>query len=321
MGQAEYEAFKAKLREWMEAHPEEYAAFEESMNTRDMAGCQAVLLQAIALIPQYRKLAAAKANEGLFDHVDEIEQAAQDNDLARKLIGECEQPVAGSPVPAMLCWLYFGKSFERMVEHCEELRQSPDLGYFQKITMSATIRLLIARSIKLGLRTREEWKAHREAMRLAESDQVLDWAMEESSSDRNDPKRKPGRPGTTRSLTEMFAPTVSRPEELRRKIGTYLLTRHTQTDIARLKIALEELRYLTLPIPIKPFRDALQEEYGREIRIVHERGIQEAYSRLTEPLLAGKAVRDRGSEAVTIREIKDFLSETNSFNSSEPVAN
>lgn len=162
----------------------------------------------------------------------EIEQAAQDNDLARKLIGECEQPVAGSPVPAMLCWLYFGKSFERMVEHCEELRRSPDLGYFQKITMSATIRLLIARSIKLGLRTREEWKAHREAMRLAESDQVLDWAMEESSDDRNDPKRKPGRPGTTRSLTEMFAPTVSRPEELRRRIGTYLLTRHTQTDIA-----------------------------------------------------------------------------------------
>lgn len=187
--------------------------------------------------------------------------------------------------------------------------------------MSATIRLLIARSIKLGLRTREEWKALREAMRLAESNQVLDWAMEESSNDRNDSKRKPGRPGTTRSLTEMFTPTVSRPEELRRKIGTYLLTRHTQTDIARQKIALEELRYLTLPIPIKPFRDALQEEYGREIRIVHERGIQEAYSRLTEPLLAGKSVRDRGPEAVTIREIKDFLSETNSFNSSEPAAN
>ena len=75
MGQAEYEDFKAKLREWMEAHPEAYAAFEESMNTRDMAGCQAVLLQAIALIPQYRKLAAAKANEGLFDHVDAIERS------------------------------------------------------------------------------------------------------------------------------------------------------------------------------------------------------------------------------------------------------
>lgn len=64
MGQAEYEDFKAKLREWMEAHPEEYAAFEESMNTRDMAGCQAVLLQAIALIPQYRKARGGQGQRG-----------------------------------------------------------------------------------------------------------------------------------------------------------------------------------------------------------------------------------------------------------------
>lgn len=39
------------------------------------------------------------------------------------------------------------------------------------------------------------------------------------------------------------------------------------------------------------------------------------------PLLTGKSVRDRGPEAVAIREIKDFLSETNSFNSSDSVAN
>ena len=31
MGQQEYEAFKAKLREWMNTHPDEYAAFEEAM--------------------------------------------------------------------------------------------------------------------------------------------------------------------------------------------------------------------------------------------------------------------------------------------------
>ena len=38
MGQQEYEAFKAKLREWMNTHPDEYAAFEEAMNARDYAG-------------------------------------------------------------------------------------------------------------------------------------------------------------------------------------------------------------------------------------------------------------------------------------------
>ena len=37
MGQQEYEAFKAKLREWMNTHPDEYAAFEEAMNARDYA--------------------------------------------------------------------------------------------------------------------------------------------------------------------------------------------------------------------------------------------------------------------------------------------
>ncbi len=54
-----------------------------------------------------------------------------------------------------------------MVERCEELRHSPDLGFLQKMTMSATIRLLISRSIKLELRTKQDWDAHREAMRLA----------------------------------------------------------------------------------------------------------------------------------------------------------
>ena len=54
MGQQEYEAFKAKLREWMNTHPDEYAAFEEAMNARDYAGCQSVIFQAMSLIPRYR---------------------------------------------------------------------------------------------------------------------------------------------------------------------------------------------------------------------------------------------------------------------------
>ena len=126
MGQQEYEAFKAKLREWMNTHPDEYAAFEEAMNARDYAGCQSVIFQAMSLIPRYRRLMSDKANEGLFEHVDEIEQAARQHDLAGKIIRECEQPGKDSTLPAMLCWLYFGKSFERMVERCEELRRSPD---------------------------------------------------------------------------------------------------------------------------------------------------------------------------------------------------
>lgn len=309
MGHEEYEAFKAKLREWMNTHPDEYAAFEEAMNARDYAGYQSVIFQAMSLIPRYRRLMSAKANEGLFEHVDEIEQAAEESHLAENLIRKCEQPDKDSTIPAMLCWLYFGKSFERMVERCEELRRSPDLGFLQKMTMSATIKLLISRSIKLELRTKQDWDAHREAMRLVESDRVLEWAAGTLPAEDSDEKRKPGRPSTTKSLVEMFSPAVAHPDELRRKIGEYLTKKHTQTDIARLKIALDELRYLVVPINIKPFRDALQAEYGSDIRIIHERGIQEAYSRLTEPLLIGSTVSRRSGEALVIREIKDFLSQ------------
>ncbi len=309
MGQQEYEAFKAKLREWMNTHPDEYAAFEEAMNARDYAGCQSVIFQAMSLIPRYRRLMSDKANEGLFEHVDEIEQAARQHDLAGKIIRECEQPGKDSTLPAMLCWLYFGKSFERMVERCEELRRSPDLGFLQKMTMSATIKLLISRSIKLELRTKQDWDAHREAIRLAESDRVLEWATGTLLVEDAGEKRKPGRPSADQIIGGNVFANCHTSRELRRKIGEYITRRHTQTDIARLKIALDELRYLVVPTNIKPFRDALQAEYGSDIRIVHERGIQEAYSRLTEPLLIGSAVSSRGSEALIIREIKDFLSQ------------
>ena len=56
MGQQEYEAFKAKLREWMNTHPDEYAAFEEAMNARDYAGCQSVIFQAMSLRSEERRV-------------------------------------------------------------------------------------------------------------------------------------------------------------------------------------------------------------------------------------------------------------------------
>ena len=113
----------------MDAFPDEYAAFEEVINARDYAGCQSVMFQAMSLIPRYRRLMSAKANEGLFELVDEIEQVARQHDLAGKIIRECEQLGKDSRLPAMLCWLYFDKRFERMVGCCEELRRSPDLGF------------------------------------------------------------------------------------------------------------------------------------------------------------------------------------------------
>ena len=38
MGQQEYDNFKRLIREWLDSHPDEYAAFVEEMNDKEFKG-------------------------------------------------------------------------------------------------------------------------------------------------------------------------------------------------------------------------------------------------------------------------------------------
>ena len=278
MGQQEYDDFKRRLRKWMESHPADYERFENTMIAKGDTGYRLVLQQATMLIPQLRKALRQKASEGLYEHIDEIEHLCKQHALAEKLIREFDNADRATLVPAMLCWLYFGSSFERMIERGEELRRLPGMGYLQKMMIAATIKLLIRRSIQLGLRTKQDWIAHREAMRLAESNHVLEWAMkEESTASAFIDKKKVGRPSTAMPLREMFSSAV--------------------------KIALDELNFLVSPVTIKSFRDALHRQFAPGIHIVHERGVQEAYSRLTDPLSSPTK-----EESWKLQELKKMLS-------------
>jgi hypothetical protein len=71
-----------------------------------------------------------------------------------------------------------GKSFERMVERREELRKSPDVISVEKRSILSVIDLIITESINLGFRTNADWEEHSKRMKLAESDSVIDWAIE-----------------------------------------------------------------------------------------------------------------------------------------------
>ena len=132
MGQREYDDFKRRLRKWMESHPADYERFENMMIAKDDAGYRLVLQQATMLIPQFRKALRQKAGEGLYEHIDEIERLCGEHALAEKLIREFDNADRATLVPAMLCWLYFGPSFERMIERGEELRRLPGMGYLKK---------------------------------------------------------------------------------------------------------------------------------------------------------------------------------------------
>ena len=298
MSQQGFDNFKQRIKNWMDSHPDEYDCFEEEMNDKDNVGYQKILSLAFRLVPQYHKIIRKKANQGVYEDISDIEEIFSESKLAESLINEFEKTPGNSIVPSMLSWLYFGKSFERMVERGEELRKNPDAGYLQKLLIASTNKILISKSISLGSRTKADWEEHNRFMKLADSDGVIDWAL-------NDEKKKVGRKSDTRTLPEMLSETtVNKPEDLIQCIGEFLIGKK-QYDIACLIIALEELRYI-YNCDITAFRNALNNQY--EGKIIEARGIQKAYSNLTDLLEDGTLIKNQTVHRNYIDKIKKTLS-------------
>ena len=142
MSQQDYDNFKLKLKDWMESHPEEYNCFVGEMNVNSNEGYQLILNTAFSLVPKYKKALTKKINQGDFKNTEDIETLFKDEKLAEKLIMLVEKTPKGSIVPAMLAWLYYGNSFERMVEKGEELRGQSG-NYFSKIWMMLGVKLIV----------------------------------------------------------------------------------------------------------------------------------------------------------------------------------
>ncbi|KAA6336520.1 hypothetical protein EZS27_015336 [termite gut metagenome] len=198
-----------------------------------------IVKKAILFAPQYKKLIGKKVDQGWFDDISDIEQLFSGNKLAQSLLNEFEHADKNTFILTMLAWLYFGKSFERLVEHGEELRRNPKNSYLQKYFITSTIKLLVFRSIRLGMRTTADWEEHQKLMQLVNGDEAMDWIIENPPGE----KKKAGRKKTDMSLAEMFSHRVEDKELLQNRIGEYLRTKHTNQDLARLKIALDELDY------------------------------------------------------------------------------
>jgi len=174
MEKQSFDNFKQRLIDWKETHSDEYDLFEEEMNSKDGAGYQRILSLAITIVPEYQKIISQKANQGTFDGISDVENLFAENKLAQNLLYEFEGADKNSIVPAILYWLYFGKSFERMVEKGEELRKAPDISYVQKFFIASTIKMLRNKSISLGLRTKTDWEEDHRLMKEADINDVLD---------------------------------------------------------------------------------------------------------------------------------------------------
>ena len=318
MGQQEYDNFKRLIKEWLDSHPNEYADFVEEMNDKKFKGFFKVFNVATRLVPKYRQVADKRISDERNPDFEKLENILLESNLAEKIVSEFHNPNKRSIVPAMLAWLYYGRSYECMVEQGEELTKRKDIGKLYKWLVSCMVKFIIRKSISTGMRTKEDWLNFRKQQKAIEENTLSEWSIEdeeENHIEKNDdtqteeatPEKTPktaGRKADTRTLPELL---IENQDVFIEKIGARLKTKSTDTDIARLYIALVEYRFMR-QCPMKTFRNALQNQF-EELKIVQERGIQKAYSHLISPYgTSKKLMKDIGEDRIAIDELKAYLS-------------
>ncbi|AYN01854.1 DUF6043 family protein [Chryseobacterium sp. 3008163] len=260
------------------------------MNRKDNAGYDKIFQMATSIIPKYKSAISRKLNQGSFDDISDFNILFSENNVAEYLVSNFQNIPKNSIIPAMLAWLYFGKSFERMVERGLEMRKKQTLNYVEKQFIVSIMKQVIEFSISSGLRIKSDWENHFQQLQLADGNNLENWLIQDSITEKKNVGRKPD--------------TQELPQHLLEKIGKYLENNKSENHLAYLKIALEELKF-SKPKGIKAFREILNKKYGN---IISERGIQSAYKTLTDTMSNGEFQKDLKQHRPFIDQLKEMLS-------------
>ena len=80
--------------------------------------------------------------------------------------------------PLVLSWLYYGKSFEAMVDMVSRQAGHPKAGNAERMGCSIVVRQIIEVSIKNGFRTQEDWNRHFAMKDAIEKGGIGEWALQ-----------------------------------------------------------------------------------------------------------------------------------------------
>lgn len=200
-----YEQFKADILQWKDAHREEYTRFAKMMadgnEVQYLAVCRAIFRQLPGIKKEWQISWCDDSTDGFENiglHFKENAVPEQIVELYRK---QREEDAASLPTtfwgrmryifrqsvrkhrvtlsaPLVLSWLYYGKSFEAMVDMVSRQAGHPKAGNAERMGCSIVVKQIIEVSIKNGFRTQEDWDKHFAMKDAIEKGSIGEWALQ-----------------------------------------------------------------------------------------------------------------------------------------------
>ena len=200
-----YEQFKADILQWKDAHREEYTRFAKMMadgnEMQYLAVCRAIFKQLPGIKKEWQISWCDDSTDGFENiglHFKENAVPEQIVELYRK---QREEDATSPPssfwgrmryifrqslrkrrvtlsAPLVLSWLYYGKSFEAMVDMVSRQAGHPKAGNAERMGCSIVVRQIIEVSIKNGFRTQEDWDRHLAMKSAIEKGGIGEWALQ-----------------------------------------------------------------------------------------------------------------------------------------------
>lgn len=249
MPQKDYDLFLQSLKQWIKDNQDDYYEFEDMMDNAPSEGYNSILMRAMTILPKLKNMVQRKCNTNTTTQIDldDIVEMARAEGLADILVGCIDSPKNYNQqdnfITAMLAWLYFGRSWEGMVERGEAILKLPTTNIFQRLYTSFGIKMIIKSSIKNDFRTKSDWAKYHELRKSIETDDVLGSALGGDSA------KKLGRKSSeVKPIIEFISDTLTtrQKQSLVKKIIAYIKDHRTDTarHIATMITALEHHKYL-----------------------------------------------------------------------------
>ena len=200
-----YEQFKADILQWKDAHREEYRRFAKMMadgnEMQYLAVCRAIFKQLPGIRREWQQSWCDDSTDGFRNiglHFKKNAVPGQIVELYRKQREEDAAPLPTTfwgrmkyifrqsvrkhrvtlSAPLVLSWLYYGKSFEAMVDMVSRQAGHPKAGNAERMGCSIVVKQIIEVSIKNGFRTQEDWDRHLAMKSAIEKGGIVEWALQ-----------------------------------------------------------------------------------------------------------------------------------------------